>query len=244
MEPTIKESASALARGADFLNRPGIQFGQNRAGYEYKHWTPIFLPFIQASTGIWAFVTDGWQGGMEHLPFNQFIPAGGSFDFQIFTPRDHPFLLMDVKVAATRRTTEGEDPPVTTIHSRWKNIFDLATQPYLFKKYAMPDDEGVETTLIAVSPGGKPVWGGVQNVVGLDNSVRTVGPVPHVERIPLGVSQNHASGKGSLQHHLLFPPDGIIRVTVEDRNLNGSSDPATPDGIHVNGVCFGYVIME
>lgn len=244
MDPILHAERSALQRGAALLNRSGIEFGKNRGGYEYKHWTPVFIPFIQYSTNIWQPVTDTWQGGAEHLPFTQFVPAGGSFDFQVFTPKDHPFLLIDVKVAATRRTTEGTDPPVTTNHSRWRSVFDITTQPYLFRKYLFPNDENVQTKIIAVSPGGKPVWGGVQNVVGLDNSVRTVGPVPHEERIPLAASQNHASGKGCLPHYLLFPEEGVIRVTVEDRNVQSSSDPAVPDGVHVNGVCFGYVIME
>ncbi len=247
----IAESA-ALKRGANFLNSPGIVFGENNAGYEYKRWTPTWIPFIQASTGIWNPVTvspdtsNPWQNGAEHLPFNIFIQAGMHFDFQLFTPRDHPFLLVDVKVCANLRTTEGNDPPVSRIHSRFKGPYGpttAETRP-LFRKYAYPDNEGLETTIIAVSPGGKPIWGGVQNVVGLDNSIRTVGPTPHTERVPLTNSQNRRSGAGSLKHHLLFPPDGVLRVTVENRNLNLSSDTETPDGAFVNGVAFGYVIME
>jgi hypothetical protein len=257
----IAESA-ALKKGAAFLNRPGISFGDSLvSGYEYKKWMPTWIPFIQASTGIWNPVTtspdtsNNWQNGAagsvvpgaEHLPFNIFIPAGGKFDFQLFVPKDHPFLLCDVKVSANLRTTEGIDPPVTTVHSRHKGPFvpnsGLASAA-LFRKLAFPDNEGLETTLIAVSPGGKPIWGGLQNVVGLDNSVRTVGPVPHAETVPLSNSQCMRSGAGALKQHLLFPVDGIIRVTVENRNLNASTDPNTPDGAFVNGVAFGYVIME
>ncbi len=256
----IAESA-ALKRGADFLNRPGIDINNGRiSGYEYKKWTPTWIPFIQASTGIWNPVTtspdtaNNWQNGAagavvpgaEHLPFNIFIPAGGKFDFQLFTPKDHPFLLCDVKISANLRTTEGGDPPVTTVHSRFKGPFNPATNPggALVRKLAYPDNEGIYSTLIAVSPGGKPVWGGIQNVVGMDNDVRTVGPVPHMEVVPLSNSQNCRSGKGALQLHLLFPTDGIIRVTVENHNADLSSDPATPDGAFVTGVAFGYVIME
>lgn len=255
----IAES-SALARGAKFLNENGITFGQNKSGYEYKRWIPIWIPFIQASSGIWNPVTknadtaSNWQNGAagpvvpgaEHLPFNVFIQAGMGFDFQILTPRGHPFLLLDVKVASTFRTTEGNDPAVTTLHGRYTGPYNVATPPSgaLFRKYAYPDNEGIETTIIAVSPGGKPIWGGIQNVVGLDNSVRTVGPTPHTERIPLSASQNMRSGRGALQHHLLFPEDGIIRVTVENRTVDASSDPAVPDGAFVTGVVYGYQIME
>jgi hypothetical protein len=256
----IAESA-ALKRGAEFLNRPGIDVNNGRiSGYEYKKWTPTWIPFIQASTGIWSPVTttpdtaNNWQNGAagavvpgaEHLPFNIFIPSGGKFDFQLFTPKDHPFLLLDVKVSATLRTTEGDDPPVTTNHGRWKGPFNVATAPggALFRKLAYPDNEGIYTSITAVSPGGKPIWGGVQNSVGMDNDVRTVGPVPHTEVVPLANSQNCRSGKGALQHHLLFPSDGILRVTVENHNPNNSSSADVPDGAFVNGVAFGYVIME
>lgn len=255
----IAESV-ALKRGAQFLNQPGIQFGENISGYEYKRWIPIWIPFIQASTGIWNPVTtnadtsSNWQNGSagpvvpgaEHLPFNVFIPCGQIFDFQILTPKGHPFLLLDVKISATARTTEGDDPPVTTLHGRFSGPYNMASLPSgaLFKKYAYPGDEGIETTIIAVSPGGKPIWGGVQNTVGLDNSVRTVGSVPHTERIPLGCSQNRRSGRGALQHHLLFPEDGILRITVENRNLNTSQAVDIPDGAFVNGVVYGYIIME
>ena len=147
-----------------------------------------------------------------------------------------------VKVSSTFRTSEGNDPSVTTLHGRFKGPYD-DTSP-LFRKYAYPDNEGLETTIIAVSPGGKPIWGALQNSVGLDNSIRTVGPVPHTERVPLGNSQNQRSGRGALQHHLLFPEDGIIRVTVENRNADASTDPTVPDGAFVNGVVYGYIIME
>jgi hypothetical protein len=251
----IAESA-ALARGAEFLNKPAIKFGQNNAGYEYKRWIPVWIPFIQASSGIWNPVTQNadtssnWQNGSagptvpgaEHLPFNVFIPAGQHFDFQILTPRGHPFLLLDVKVSSTFRTTEGSDPGDTTLHGRYTGPY-INTSP-LFRKYAYPDNEGIETTIIAVSPGGKPIWGALQNSVGLDNSIRTVGPVPHTERIPLANSQNHRSGRGALQHHLLFPEDGILRVTVENRNVNASEVDDTPDGAFVTGVVYGYIIME
>lgn len=249
----IAESA-ALKKGAEFLNRPGIDFGDSLvSGYEYKKWTPTWIPFIQASTGIWSPVTTtpdtsaNWQGGAEHLPFNIFIPSGGKFDFQLFVPKDHPFLLCDVKVSANLRTTTGIDPVTTTVHSRHKGPFvpnaGLASDA-LFRKLAFPDNEGLETTLTAVSPGGKPIWGGLQNVVGLDNSVRTVGPVPHTETVPLSNSQCLRSGCGSLKQHLLFPVNGILRVTVENRNVDASTDPTKPDGAFVNGVAFGYVIME
>lgn len=264
LQPTDKASliaeAPALKRGAQFLNSPGIEFGQNNAGYEYKKWTPIWIPFIQASTGIWDPVnvspdtSSNWQNGAagpvvpgaEHLPFNVFIPAGQHFDFQLFTPRDHPFLLLNVKVCAYRRTTEGNDPPITFFGHRHTGPFNPST-PFnnsLFRKYAFFDNENIETSITAVSPAGKPIWGGMQNVVGLDNSVRTVGPVPHTERVTLSNSQNSRSGHGSLRHNLLFPPDGVLRITVENRNVNGSEIPETPDGSFVNGVAFGYVIME
>lgn len=248
----IAESV-ALKKGAEFLNKPGIEIDNGRiSGYEYKKWTPTWIPFIQASTGIWNPVTtspdtsSAWQGGAEHLPFNVFIPSGRKFDFQLFVPKDHPFLLCDVKVTAQLRTTTGIDPVTTTVHGRFKGPFvpGSGASGALFRKLAIPDNEGIETTLIAVSPGGKPVWGGLQNVVGLDNSVRTVGPVPHTETVPLSNSQCYRSGSGALKQHLLFPVDGIIRVTVENRNVNASTDPATPDGAFVNGVAFGYVIME
>lgn len=256
----IAESA-ALKRGAEFLNRPGIDIDNGRiSGYEYKKWTPCWIPFIQASTGIWNPVTtspdtaNNWQNGAagavapgaEHLPFNIFIPSGGKFDFQLFTPKDHPFLLCDVKVAANLSTTSGSETPTVTVHSRFKGPFQWTTpRGALFRKYAYPDNENIYTTITAVSPGGKPVWGGVQNVVGMDNDIRTVGPVPHTEVVPLANSQCHRSGKGALQHHLLFPCDGIIRVTVENHNVQGSAVPTTyPDGAYVNGVAFGYVIME
>lgn len=256
----IAESA-ALKRGAEFLNKPGIDIDNGRvSGYEYKRWMPTWIPFIQQSTGIWNPVTtspdtaNNWQNGAagpvvpgaEHLPFNIFIPAGGKFDFQLFVPKDHPFLLVDVKVAANLRTTTGVDPVVTTVHSRHKGPFNVSVLPSgaLFRKMAYPDNEGIETTLVAVSPGGKMIWGGLQNVTGLDNSVRTVGPVPHTETVPLSNSQCARSGAGALKHHLLFPTDGILRVTVENRNVNLSTNPSVPDGAFVNGVAFGYVIME
>lgn len=255
----IAESA-ALKRGAQFLNEPGITFGENKSGYEYKRWIPIWIPFIQASSGIWDPVTknadtsNNWQNGSagpvvpgaEHLPWNVFIPAGQHFDFQILTPRGHPFLLLDVKVSSNFRTTEGNDPPVSLIHGRFKGPYNVATPPSgaLFRKYAYPDTEGIETTIFAVSPGGKPIWGATQNTVGLDNSIRTVGPTPHIERVPASNFQNMRSGRGSLQHHLLFPEDGIMRVTVENRTVNNSSDPETPDGAFVTGVAYGYIIME
>ncbi len=251
----------ALKRGAAFLNRPGIDINNGRiSGYEYKKWTPIWIPFIQQSTNIWAPVTttpdtaNNWQNGAagavvpgaEHLPFNIFIPSGQKFDFQIFTPKGHPFLLCDVKVTATLRTTEGIDPPVTTQHGRFKGPFNVSSLPLgaLFRKLAYPDNEGIYTSIIAVSPSGKPIWGGSQNSVGMDNDVRTVGPVPHTEVVPLANSQNCRSGKGALQHHLLFPQDGILRVTVENHNVDTSTDTTVPDGAFVNGVAFGYVIME
>ncbi len=256
----IAES-SALKRGAEFLNRPGIALNNGRiSGYEYKKWTPTWIPFIQASTGIWAPVTtspdtaNNWQNGAagpvvpgaEHLPFNVFVPAGGHYDFQLFTPKDHPFLLCDVKVCVNHRTTEGIDPPTSLTHGRFRGPFNVATAPNgaLFRKLAYPDNEGIYTSIIAVSPGGKPIWGGIQNSVGMDNDIRTVGPVPHTEVIPLSNTQNCRSGKGALQHHILFPTDGIIRVTVENHNVDASSDPTIPDGAFVNGVAFGYVIME
>lgn len=256
----IAESA-ALKRGAEFLNQPGIDVDNGRiSGYEYKKWIPIWIPFIQASTGIWSPVTtspdtaNNWQNGAsgpvnpgaEHLPFNVFVPAGQKFDFQLFTPKDHPFLLCDIKVTATLRTTEGNDPPSTTFGGRWKGPFNVSTLPggALFRKLAFPNNEGIYTSVTAVSPGGKPVWGGVQNSVGMDNDVRTVGPVPHTEVIPLSNSQNCRSGKGALQHHILFPSDGIMRVTVENHNAQLSTDEDIPDGAFVNGVAFGYVIME
>lgn len=255
----IAESA-ALARGAKFLDENGIVFGQNKSGYEYKRWIPTWIPFIQASSGIWSPVTanadtsSNWQNGAagpvvpgaEHLPFNVFIPGGRHFDFQILTPRGHPFLLLDVKVCANFRFTTGIDPFETFLGGRYSGPYNVATAPSgaLFRKYAYPATEGLDTTIIAVSPGGKPIWGGVQNVVGMDNSVRTVGPTPHTERVPLSCSQNLRSGRGALQHHLLFPEDGIIRVTVENRVPDTSTNPDLPNGAFVNGVVYGYQIME
>lgn len=253
MEPNLIAESAALKRGAEFLNQPGIEFtGDRVSGYEYKRWTPLWIPFIQASTNIWPLVNTtpdtsaNWQGGAEHLPFNVFIPAGSAYNFQLFTPKDHPFLLCDVKTCAYFRRTTGGDPPVTELAGRFGGIFSPAILPQgaLFRKYAFPDNEGIETSIVAVSPGGKPIWGGIQNTVGLDNSVRTVGPVPHTERVPLSNSQCHRSGRGALLHHILFPEDGVIRITVENRNLNNTSVPETPDGAFVNGVAFGYVIME
>ena len=86
--------------------------------------------------------------------------------------------------------------------------------------------------------------GGLQNTQGLDQSVRTVGPVPHIERVPLSCHQNMEAGSIALKEYLLFPVEGVMRVTVENRNVNTSGDPANPDGAFVNGIAFGYVIME
>ena len=253
----LMAEAPALKRGAEFLNRPGIELGQNVAGYEYKKWMPHFIPFIQASTGIWSPVTttpdtaNNWQNGAggpalpgaEHLRFNVFIPAGQSFDFQLFTPKDHPFLLLDIKLSVNLRTTVAS---VTTVGPRHKGPFvpGSGVSQALFRKLAYPNDEGIETSVIAVSPGGKPIWGHVQNTVGLDNSVRTVGPVPHTERVTLSNSQCARSGRGALRHNILFPVDGVIRVTVENRNVNASNLADVPDGAFVNGIAFGYVIMD
>ena len=246
MKSSLKSSliaeSGALAKGIDFLNKPAIEFdGANVTGYEYKKWVPIWIPFIQYSTGIWKEVTTtpdtvtAWQGGAEHVPFNRFIAAGSAFDFQLIMPRDHPFLLIDLKVSVEKRVN-------TVLQSRFAGPYGVTTP--LFRKYAYPNNEGIIISVTAVSPGGKPIMGGVQNVVGLDNSVRTIGPTPHTERVCLSDIQNIKSGRGALQHHLLFPEEGILRVTVEDRDLNTSGDVNTPDGAFVNGVAFGYVIME
>lgn len=236
-------NAQALTPGVDLLKKSGIGFGKNKTGYEYKKWIPAVLPFIQASTNIWPFVQDGWNNNIEHLPFFQRIQAGRAYDFQIFTPREHPFLLIDVKISATFHDIEGDDPPITSVGSRFRAPgFSLATQTFLWKKYLMAAAEQVESTLIAVSPGGRQIWGGLQNVTGLDNSVRTVGTVPHIERVPVVNSQCNRSGSGALKHHLLFPEDGIIRVTVENRRAV-PADPVNESAIDVNGVCFGYVIQ-
>jgi hypothetical protein len=253
MKSSLKSSligeADALSKGIDFLNKPSIAFnGGNVTGYEYKKWIPLWIPFIQYSTGIWKEVTTtpdtitAWQGGAEHIPFNQFIAAGSAFDFQVITPRDHPFLLIDLKVSCEIRRVFDDDPEFLDLQSRFKGPYD-STNP-LFRKYAYPNNEGIEISLTAVSPGGKPVFGGLQNTTGLDSGVRTIGPTPHIQRLSLSENQCMHSGRGALQHHLLFPVEGIIRVTVENRNPNLSFDPDIPDGAFINGVAFGYVIME
>lgn len=227
----------SLEKGVAFLNESQIEFDGDRvSGYEYKNWTPIWIPFIQASPMIWPIDEDG------RLPDSVLIPGGRSFDFQMITPRDHPFLLIDVKVAATR-FLDTEDGP--TNMSRFNGspeggCFDPINQFALWKKYLMPDAEKVDTTFIAVSPGGKPIWGALQESTGQVNGIATVGPEPHVEKLPLFNSQNVRSGKGSLQTHLLFPEDGIMRVTV----YNNDTSMQPGEGIKVNGVVFGYVIMR
>lgn len=252
MNPSLVAEANALSKGAEFLDKPAIQFGENYGGYEYKRWIPLWIPFIQYSTDIWAEVNTtpdtfnsagaNWQGGASHVPFNQFVRAGTAYDFQIFTPKDHPFLLIDIKVSAELQTTRGVGPAVTSLGSRFSGPYAPASP--LYRKYLYPGNEGIVTSLTAVSPSGKPIWGGLQNVTGMDNMIRTIGPVPHTERVHLPNAQYGGSGRGALPHYILFPVEGVIRITVENQNLDLSTNPALPDGAFVNGAVFGYVIME
>lgn len=234
-----------LARGMDLLTEPQIRFG-NEFGYEYKHWTPMWIPFIQYSTEVWTPDDNGL------LPASVLIPTGQSKSFQILTPKDHPFLLIDVKISAAYYTEEEiERSVVVTNYSRFKTPFLLSAQPlagggntqnYLWKKYLFPDVEGLSSTLSAVSPGGRPIWGSEVNTSGYVNGVQTVGAAPHLERIPVSSSQGYHSGRGSLRSYLLFPSDGMIRVEVE--NGAPSRGNFLAEGFQVNGMCFGYMIMR
>jgi hypothetical protein len=226
LKSSYKMSREGLHHGIDFLHEPGIDVtGDRVSGYEYKHWTPLWIPFIQASSGIWDQDFAVFPAATGILPFTKTIPVGSKWDFQMLTPDDHPFLLLDVKVIST---------PVGG--SRFQTVFDMATQPYLAQKYLFPNNENVITQVIAISPSGKPVWGGVQNVSGMINSAATIGPEPHAELVPLSNTQSNRSGKGALQHGILFPPNGMLKVQVENRRAATS--------IEVNGACFGYVLME
>jgi len=227
----------ALGRGVAFLNEPGITLG-NEFGYEYKNWQPYWIPFIQASSDIWEADDNGL------LPYNVVVSPGVARTFQIILPNDHPFLLLDVKVGATKFDA---DERADVHYSRFISPFpDLATQPlaggaattnYLWAKYLMPNNEDISATLIAVSPSGRPVSGGFVNTTGFVNSVVTVGPEPHVERIPLLTAQTVHSGRGSLRNYYLFPEQGIIRVEVENSALDGQK-------YEVNGMVFGYILMR
>lgn len=230
----MRPEAQALADGMRLLNEPGIEFG-NEFGYEYKHWTPMWIPFIQYSTDVWVADDNGL------LPASVLIPPGQSKSFQMLTPKDHPFLLLDVKVSAAYFIDDNESGAVN--YSRFNSPFNINSQTALYQKFLYPDVETLSTTLTATSNGGRPVWGSMVNTTGYDNGLKTVGNTPHTERIPLYSSQSGFSGRGSLRSYLLFATDGMIRVEVENsgglRNLNSNSE-----GYLVNGVCFGYVIMR
>jgi hypothetical protein len=229
-----------MEKGGAFLSEPGITFG-NDFGYEYKNWQPLWIPFIQASTGIWEADDDGL------LPYNVIVPPGPARTFQIIFPNDHPFLLMDIKVGATRWNAVD----VGINFSRFISPFPTPALPtfptpaagtppttrYLWGKYLYPDNEDISASLIAVSPAGRPVFGGFVNTTGFTNNIVTVGQEPHLERIPLHTGQSAHSGRGSLRNYYLFPKDGIARVEVEN-SATGDSE------YRINGMAFGYVMMR
>jgi len=233
-------SKEALEKGVAFLNEPGITFG-NAFGYEYKNWQPLWISFMQDSTDVFEKDDNGL------LPYALVVPPGPAKTFQIILPNDHPFLLLDVKVGATK--WDSVDAGVE--YSRFISPFpDLVaptfptpaagtdpTTNYLWAKYLFPQNEDITASLIAVSPSGRPVFGGFVNSTGMTNKILTVGPTPHIERIPLHTGQTAHSGRGSLRNYYLFPENGIVRVEVENSAGDGQE-------YKVNGMVFGYVLMR
>jgi hypothetical protein len=309
----------ALEKGVALLSEPGITFG-NAFGYEYKNWQPLWIPFMQASSGIWEADDNGL------LPYAVVVPPGPARTFQIILPKDHPFLLLDVKVGATKWNSVDtgveysrfispfpdlapQSPRIGTSNAATDAIelsahgysaddrvtfqataggslpggltpgvsyFVLAagltadtfrvsltsggaainlttsipvyvlgtplagTVPstnYLWTKYLFPQNEDISASLIAVSPAGRPVFGGFVNATGFTNKILNVGPTPHIERVPLHTGQTAHSGRGSLRNYYLFPENGIVRVEVENSALGNQE-------YKVNGMIFGYVLMR
>lgn len=88
----------ALKKAVATLNRPDIRFG-GETRYAYKGWIPTLIPFIQKSSGIYDTLADPATG---RLPAEILVPALTTKPFQMLTPKDHPFLLLDIKVSAYR----------------------------------------------------------------------------------------------------------------------------------------------
>lgn len=250
-------SDAAYTKGIDLLNRPVIGFGESEKDlYNYKNWTPMWIPFIQASTNIYK--TDPITG---ELPETIFIPSQvntAKKDFQIFTPYDHPFLLIDMKVVITTRYEIVDESGTTVVRgsrfaSPYLNAGAVPTDGKLrlYMKYLYPGVEAANVSLTAVSPKGRPILGGSQNTTGVidplggPNHTLTVGNQPHQETVPQYSMQNMKSGRGNLQYYILFPENGIVRVTVTN-NIPKSAAPqgATNFGLEVSGMLFGYAIMR
>jgi hypothetical protein len=129
----------------------------------------------------------------------------------------------------------ASDSPLFPITGNGAALFLAATRA-LWGKSLVPADADIVTSLIAISPAGRPVWGGIQNSTGFVNADATVSAQPHMERVPLGVTQSARSGRGSLRSYILFPTHGWLRVEVENQH------PSIP--YRVNGCASGYIVME
>ncbi len=99
----------ALKKATALLNTPNITFrGESR--YAYKGWIPTLISFIQKSSGIY----DAMANLQGRLPATIYVPANTTKTFQILTPKDHPFLLTDIKVSANKEKSDNGDPPIFT----------------------------------------------------------------------------------------------------------------------------------
>lgn len=118
----------ALKNAVGNLSKPDIHFG-GESRYAYKGWIPTLIPFIQKSSGIYDAMADS----LGRLPSVIQVPANTVKAFQILTPKDHPFLLVDIKVAAAQGRLVG-DPGV------WEDTGSRFQSPYGSGNYGSTTD--------------------------------------------------------------------------------------------------------